>query len=302
MDKKILGVDWGTSNRRAYLVDQHGACLAEHEDGLGMLAVGGRERFSGALAGLLETMNVGREVPVIMSGMVGSASGWQEVPYLDSSVPLTELPAHLAPVADADWAGRCHIVPGYCHRDGGGVDVMRGEETQLLGAVALGHRDGWLVLPGTHSKWVLLRDGLIQSMSTYMTGELFAMLSAGGTLSSMMGGDASDVEGYAIGLAQARRNEPLSNTLFRVRAGVVSRSAPAAQAPAVVSGLLIGAEFAAAARALEASGGTANITVIGSPALAVRYAVAADHFGLRCDVLDPHRVYCTAISQFFPQA
>ncbi|MYM91170.1 2-dehydro-3-deoxygalactonokinase, partial [Rugamonas sp. FT82W] len=65
---------------------------------------------------------------------------------------------------------------------------------------------------------------------------------------------------------------------------------------------LIGAEFAAATRALEASGGTAGITVIGSPALAVRYAVAADHFGLRCDVLDPHRVYCTAISQFFPQA
>ena len=139
-------------------------------------------------------------------------------------------------------------------------------------------------------------------MSTYMTGELFAMLSAGGTLSSMMGGDASDAEGYAIGLSQAGRNEPLSNTLFRVRACVVSRSAPAAQAPAVVSGLLIGAEFSAAARALEQAGGAARITVIGSPALAARYAVAAAHFGLQCEVLDPHRVYCTAISQFINQA
>ncbi|ELX10484.1 2-dehydro-3-deoxygalactonokinase DgoK [Janthinobacterium sp. HH01] len=304
MDKNILGIDWGTSNRRAYLIDEHGACLAEHEDGQGMLAVGGREHFGAALAGLLAAMEIGPEVPVIMSGMVGSASGWQEVPYLDSAVPLQQLPAHLVAVADANWAGRCRIVPGYCYRSGAAVDVMRGEETQLLGAVALGHRNGWLVLPGTHSKWVLLRDGLIQSLSTYMTGELFAMLSAGGTLSSMMGGDASDAEGYAIGLSQAGRDEPLSNTLFRVRAGVVSRSAPAAQAPAVVSGLLIGAEFSAASRALKQAeaGGADRITVIGSPALAARYAVAAAHFGLQCEVLDPHRVYCAAISQFINQA
>jgi 2-dehydro-3-deoxygalactonokinase len=297
-DKTILGVDWGTSNRRAYLIDQDGACIAEHEDGQGMLAVGGRERFGASLSGLLDTMGIGAGVPVIMSGMVGSASGWQEVAYLDTGVPLEQLPGHLARVTDADWAGRCHIVPGYCHRAGAGVDVMRGEETQLLGAVALGHRDGWLVLPGTHSKWVLLRDGVIQSLSTYMTGELFAMLSAGGTLSSMMGGDSRDEEGYAIGLNHARNDEPLTNTLFRVRAGVVSRAVPVEQAAALVSGLLIGAEFAAAGRGLQEAGGVHGITVIGSPTLAARYAIAAQHFGLKCSVLDPHRVYCTAISQF----
>jgi 2-dehydro-3-deoxygalactonokinase len=301
VDKTILGVDWGTSNRRAYLIDQQGNCLAEHEDGQGMLAVGGRERFSASLSGLLDAMHLDSDVPVIMSGMVGSASGWQEVNYLDASVPLTELPRHLAPVTDAAWAGRSHIVPGYCYRNGAAVDVMRGEETQLLGAVALGKRDGWLVLPGTHSKWVLLRDGVIQSFATYMTGELFAMLSAGGTLSSMMAGDTTDAEGFAAGLNQAARNEPLSNTLFRVRAGVVSRTWPQQQAAAVVSGLLIGAEFAAAAREVPAGGNGAGITVIGSPALAARYAAAAAHFGLQCEVLDPHRVYCTAISQFIKQ-
>ncbi|MFS2004470.1 2-dehydro-3-deoxygalactonokinase [Duganella sp. CT11-25] len=297
MNKNILGIDWGTSNRRAYLIDQSGACLAEHEDNQGMLAVGGRDRFGASLAGLLDAMQLPADVPVIMSGMVGSASGWQEVNYLDASVPLASLPGHLAAVTDPAWAGRCHIVPGYCYRNGAAVDVMRGEETQLLGAVALGHRDGWIVLPGTHSKWVLLRDGVIQSLATYMTGELFAMLSAGGTLSAMMGGDTTDAEGFAAGLNQAARNEPLSNTLFRVRAGVVSKAAPPQQAAAVVSGLLIGAEFAAAAA--QAGQG---ITVIGSPALAARYAAAANHFGLQCRVLDPHRVYCTAISQFIKQA
>ena len=290
----ILGIDWGTSNRRAYLLDRQGQILAEHEDGQGMLAVGGREHFGPSLARLLDTMRIGAHVPVLMSGMVGSASGWQEVPYVDCAVALDQLAARAVPVTDPAWAQRCRIVPGYCFRNDAEVDVMRGEETQLLGAVALGHRDGWLVLPGTHSKWVLLRDGVIQALSTYMTGELFAMLSAGGTLSSMMGGDAADAEGFANGLNQAGRNEPLSNTLFRVRAGVVSRCAPAQQAPAVVSGLLIGAEFAAA----RAHAGAGGITVIGSPSLAARYAVAAAHFGLPCEVLDPHRVYCTAISQF----
>ncbi|MET0320305.1 MAG: 2-dehydro-3-deoxygalactonokinase [Duganella sp.] len=298
MDKTILGVDWGTSNRRAYLIDQQGQCVAEYEDDQGMLAVGGRERFGASLDALRSAMGIAASVPTIMSGMVGSASGWQEVNYLDASVPLTELPAHLAAVLESPWSANSRIVPGYAYRHGASVDVMRGEETQLLGAVALGQRDGWLVLPGTHSKWVLLEDGAIASFATYMTGELFAMLSKGGTLSSMMGGsgnDAADATGFAAGLDQAKLGEPLSNSLFRVRAGVVSRSAPADQAAAFVSGLLIGAEFAAAAGSLPAGG---TVTVIGSPALAKRYAAAAQHFGLQCQVLDPHRVYCTAISQF----
>ncbi|MYM82127.1 2-dehydro-3-deoxygalactonokinase [Duganella sp. FT50W] len=294
MNKNIVGIDWGTSNRRAYLIDQSGACLAEHADDQGMLAVGGRDRFGASLAGLLAAMRLPSDVPVIMSGMVGSASGWQEVDYLDASVPLARLPSHLAAVTDPAWAGRATIVPGYVYRDGGAADVMRGEETQLLGAVALGHRDGWIVLPGTHSKWVLLRDGVIQSIATYMTGEFFAMLSKGGTLSAMLSGDSANADGFATGLTQAATHAPLTNSLFRVRAGVVSRSAPAEQAAATISGLLIGAEFAAAARAADGLG----ITVIGSPALAARYAVAAQHFGLTCAVLDPHQVYCTAVSQF----
>lgn len=297
----ILGIDWGTSNRRAYLLDRDGQLLAEHEDGQGMLAVGGREHFGPALAALLDTMRIGAQVPVLMSGMVGSASGWQEVPYLDCATSLEQLPARAVALADPAWAGRCRIVPGYCFRSGTETDVMRGEETQLLGAVALGHRDGWLVLPGTHCKWVLLRGGVIERIATYMTGELFAMLSAGGTLAAIIkDGDSADAAGFAAGLAQAARREPLSNSLFRVRAGVVARAASPQQAAATVSGLLIGAEFEAAAR--HAGDAARGITVIGSPALAARYATAAGHYGLRCQVLDPHQVYRAALTQFLEPA
>jgi 2-dehydro-3-deoxygalactonokinase len=145
---------------------------------------------------------------------------------------------------------------------------------------------------------VLLRDGVIQRIATYMTGELFAMLSAGGTLSAIIkDGDSKDAEGFAAGLRQAGQREPLSNSLFRVRAGVVAKAAAPQQAAATVSGLLIGAEFDAAARHLGDAQGT-HITVIGSHALALRYAVAAAHFGLRCEILDPHQVYCAALTQF----
>ncbi|SFL69163.1 2-dehydro-3-deoxygalactonokinase [Rugamonas rubra] len=335
MNHTLLGIDWGTSNRRAYLIDRQGNCLARHEDKQGMLAV--RGRFGESLAGLLTALDIGADVPLLLSGMVGSAAGWQEVAYADCALPLERLPAHLAPLADPAWAGRGHIVPGYCYRADAGadamadsaVDVMRGEETQLLGAVALGRRDGWLVLPGTHSKWVLLRDGAVASIATYMTGELYAMLAAGGTLAALMDGDSAEPHAFAAGLRQAGLGEPLSNSLFRVRARVVAGAMPQAQAAGFVSGLLIGAEFAAAASAAAGFGASsaaatgsassktaapgvisatarhparARIDVIGSPALAERYAVAAAHFGLECAVLDPHQVYCAALSRFLNQA
>ena len=284
----LLGIDWGTSNRRAYLMHRDGRCLAQHADGQGMLAVGGK--FVESLAALRREMTVDEQVPTVMSGMVGSASGWQEVPYLDTAVPLAALPAHLVPVAG--YPG-CHIVPGYCDRSSG-VDVMRGEEAQLLGAVALGILDGWLVLPGTHSKWVYLQEGKVAQLATYMTGELFAMLAAGGTLSALMGPGVDDEAAFVAGMQEAQRGWSLSNTLFGVRARVVARDMPAEKARSFVSGLLIGTEFNDAQRQ---QGSVINL--IASHALSSRYASAAAHFGMQARVLDPDEVYRAALVRFF---
>ena len=161
--------------------------------------------------------------------------------------------------------------------------------------MALGRRDGWFVLPGTHSKWVRLENGIIRRIATFMTGELFATLAAHGTLAPLMTNDADIDAAFVAGLDEARRGAPLSNALFGVRARVVTGAMPAAQARQFVSGLLIGTEFVAA---FDLAGVGEDLACIGSAALRDRYARAANHFGMTLAGLDPDRVYCAALARF----
>ena len=162
---EVVGVDWGTTHRRGYGLNRNGECIAETADDQGALACKGR--FAESLLDLLRSLHA-QPRSVVLAGMVGSALGWQVVPYVDGQVALDALGLHMTavdaalPVAQAAAPTRAAIVPGYCVRDGDGQpDVMRGEETQLLGAHCLGHSEGWFVLPGTHSKWVELRGGQV---------------------------------------------------------------------------------------------------------------------------------------------
>lgn len=288
----IVGIDWGTTNRRAYWIAADGSLIAEHDDEEGMLATSGR--FHESLDRLLDALGVvDPAIPVVMSGMVGSASGWIEAPYLASHVPLLELHEHL--VAVPAISRRCAIVPGYRWRQADAVDVMRGEETQLLGAVSQGRRSGWFVLPGTHSKWVRLEDGVIVDFTTYMTGELFALLGRQGTLAAAVGKTTAHVpEAFLAGL-RALPQAALSHTLFGCRALAVSGDMPEEHARSYISGLLIGAEWRDVLRRNQGQVPSFHVTLIGSPELATYYAVAATEFGAMVDVLDPRSTYIAAL-------
>jgi 2-dehydro-3-deoxygalactonokinase len=239
----LLGIDWGSSARRAYVIGAGGQCLQRWQDSEGALQA--RGAFATSLQALRASLALPVQVPVVMSGMVGSAQGWQQAPYLDSSVPLASLPAQLMPVRAA---AHCHIVPGYRYRSDAAIDVMRGEETQLLGALALGHGDGWIVLPGTHSKWVELSAGRIVRFTTYMTGELFAGLRAGGTLAALMAeGDADGAAGLSTGAAGSASAAVAGNAsggaavagsaaAVAAAAGAAADAADAAAAGALFSG------------------------------------------------------------------
>jgi 2-dehydro-3-deoxygalactonokinase len=297
----LLGIDWGTSNRRAWWLGAGGEVLAEHSDDQGLL--GSQGRFAEALQGLLAAgPALPAQAPILMAGMVGAASGWREVPYMDAGDALAGLARHLMPVPEA--GPHSFIVPGVCFSAADGtVDVMRGEETQLLGALTLGHGDGWYVLPGTHSKWVRLKGGRVADLATYMTGELFALFTQHGTLSSVTRSAAPDAtpaaeqpEAFARGVAAAARSG-LSNALFGCRAQVVAGRMPSGEAREYLSGLLIGAEWHDVVR--RAGRPPEQITLIGSAELARRYARVAGASACRITTLDARAVQLAAFGTLF---
>jgi 2-dehydro-3-deoxygalactonokinase len=291
-----VGVDWGTTHRRGYALAANGHCLAEHADADGMLAA--RGRFEASLDTLLQALNAtGPQVRVLMSGMVGSAHGWVQAPYLNPEVPLRDLGQHLLRVPGT--ARRVEIVPGIALKTAGAVDVMRGEETQLLGAALLGHDDGWFLLPGTHSKWVRMAQGRVADFATFMTGELFDLLGRHGTLAAAAGADPTTAEmHHPAAFVQGLNNGSdvaLSHALFGCRARVVTGELPPEQARAYLSGLLIGAEWHELRRR-GAGQLPASVTVIGAPHLAARHAEAAYAFGVTLHHLEPGQVYKAALA------
>ena len=306
MTAAFIGIDWGSTHRRASLIGADGTLVAERADGEGALACKGRFRASleALVAGWPEASP---ELPVVMAGMVGAAIGWQAVPYLEGGTPLSELARHLTPIGDTPPGRRWLIAPGYCLRDeGGAVDVMRGEETQLFGALRLlgpDTADGCYVLPGTHSKWVRLQGGRITELRTYMTGELFALLRQHGTLASaMQTPEAVDAAGmrhdsvagdaeFLRGVAEAATGPVLTHALFGARARVVTGGLAPGAASAYVSGLLIGAEWADAQR--QASHDE-PVRVIGEPALTALHAACAHHHGRRLEALDARQIQLAA--------
>lgn len=291
----VLGIDWGTTHRRAYVLNAHGQCIAEHTDEQGALACAGR--FPQALNELMQQLQVQPEL-VVMSGMVGSALGWQETPYVSDAVALQALPHHLVDVRDTPSDTRCVVVPGYCvHNAQGQPDVMRGEETQLLGAVVQGHHSGWFVLPGTHSKWVELQAGHVVQLRSYMTGELFSLLSQHGTMAAAAGSATQEwsEEAFAHGV-QAAGYGSLNHQLFGCRARVVCGDMPAAAVHAYLSGLLIGSELHDVLRAQPEARAVQGFQLLGSHALTAHYQAAASQLALPMQVLDAHACFIASMA------
>jgi 2-dehydro-3-deoxygalactonokinase len=285
-----VGIDWGTTHRRAWRFAGD-ALAGRAEDAQGLTACA--PHFARSLSELLRALGVDSDTAtIVMAGMVGSASGWQEVPYLDADTALDELPARVQRVTRPDAPARTFIVPGVCWRGAdGAVDVMRGEETQLLGArQLLGERsDGWYVLPGTHSKWVQLRAGRVGWMRTYLSGELFGLLRERGTLSSIMRsgqlGDAlsaAEQTAFQQGVAVAA-GAALGNALFAARARVVTGGLAPELGAAFVSGALLGSEWHDMARHLEPG---QTVRLIGEARLCAHHARCAGLLGFTTEALD----------------
>ncbi|WP_019997113.1 2-dehydro-3-deoxygalactonokinase [Aureimonas ureilytica] len=270
-------VDWGTTSFRAWAIGGDGTVLGETraKDGLTTAAERG---FETVLEGHLAALGLGPDAPAILCGMVGSRAGWIEAAYLDTPLELGDLGARATKVPGI--ARPVYILPGLAQRAAWEPDVMRGEETQLLGVVAEGYRSGLVCMPGTHSKWVSLTDGVIDAFSTFMTGELFQLLRSHSILRQAVEGEAavSASPDFLDGVRRAFEAPALAtNFLFSIRAGWLLHGAePQAQA-ARLSGLLLGLELAGAA---ERHGSLKGAALLASGPIAELYAAAFEAIGM----------------------
>ena len=289
-DAALLAIDWGTTNRRIYVIDAAGIVLARERDDCGILTMAGGD-FAGEVAAIRARHG---NLPMVCIGMIGSNRGWAAVPYVACpvGVPLLARTLH--------WMepGRTAIVPGVSIMANGRGDVMRGEETQVLGAVAarLAPDDSLFCQPGTHCKWVQAADGVIVDFRTTMTGELFALLRQHSLLAESIGGRVADGPAFRAGVRDAAEGRLLGD-LFGVRASHLLDLRPPEDAASYASGLLIGSDVR------EQGLGTGEMVyLLASGDLAALYTTAIEESGARVAIIDSERAFVAGVMAIWSEA
>lgn len=284
-DAAYVAVDWGTSSFRLWLIGRDETVLAERRSGEGMTTAA-RTGFAAVLQSHLAAISAPDDLPVLICGMAGAKQGWVEAGYLDTPAALSAIPA--AAVRVPGVSADIRILPGLAQRDATAPDVMRGEETQLLGAAAeLGNGDHLVCMPGTHSKWVRLSAGKVEGFSTFMTGELFDAIAKNTILSHAVadaGAIAPDNAAFRAAVTRMVANPALATSqMFSVRAGSLIAGLSPDDAKARLSGTLIGLEIAGA---LSLAAKDTPVTLVASGSLGMLYEQALAAAGLAPTVID----------------
>lgn len=274
----LIGVDWGTSSLRAFLIGAEGDVLDGVSSSQGIMKVDS-QAFEAVLDRLISPWAANRNLPILASGMITSRNGWVETPYAKIPLDAGDLARVLVP-HEVMNSSQIHFVTGASTEHDGGPDVMRGEETQIIGATSSGFSDGTFVMPGTHSKWVRVAEGRILDFSTYMTGEIYSVLKNHTILGTFMKDSAFEEEAFVLGVkAGLKGGSNLLNSLFHVRTLPLMGKIPKDAASDFMSGLLIASEVAAATDRDQDFG---EITIVGRSDLSNRYEIALRTAGYEC--------------------
>lgn len=281
----LIAADWGTTNCRAFLFVDDLQVQETREAPIGILGVA-EGRFAEALDGLIgDWLRRSPPLPLLLSGMIGSRQGWVEAPYVACPADAAKIAGGLA---ETTAFGRVvRFVPGLSAPAlAGGQDVLRGEEVQILGALALespGAGPAVLCLPGTHSKWAVVEGGAVQRFVTFMTGEAYAVLRAHSILGRLMADDAEDEAAFAAGVMRSGAAGGLLHHLFGVRTAGLFAELPAAHLGSFLSGLLIGHELRAGLAAMPA---LPEVLIVGAPGLAQHYVQGLGLLGRSARTID----------------
>jgi len=272
----LVGIDWGTSTLRAYLISAKGEVLDSQQSPDGIMQVENKD-FESVLTRVLDSWKSKNTLPIIASGMITSRNGWLETPYLSTPVSVQQLANALVPLkCKAGFSIYC--VTGATTERKGVPDVMRGEELQIAGAVASGIKSNIFVMPGTHSKWVTVRDECIVDFETAMSGEIFEALRSHTILGTLMLDSDFSEEGFREGVAAGLDANPkLLHTLFSVRTLPLFGKLDGSKVADYLSGILIGAEVQGA---ISNQVFDEPVTIVGRDDLADRYAMVLEILGI----------------------
>lgn len=282
----MIAIDWGTTNCRASLLDATGKELDTRRASEG---AGGLK--SCEFEAVFERLVKGwPDLPVWICGMAGSRQGWREAPYLACPAALSELACKITQITTS--SGRVvRLIPGLLFKDErGNADIMRGEETQIAGLLARQPGfEGLAIMPGTHCKWVSVKADKVLRFQTFLTGELYSLLATASILRHSVSAHEADVPAdhpaFLSGIEDALTGTvPLVAGLFQIRTQDVLNGAQKDDSAARLSGLMIGAEFAAATSAGWANE-TSNACIIGGRGLTPLYAKACEMAGLKPQTL-----------------
>ncbi|SNT75483.1 2-dehydro-3-deoxygalactonokinase [Paracoccus seriniphilus] len=276
-----IAVDWGTSNLRVWLMDAQNRVIAERHSDKGMSSLSAAEYEPVLLELIGPATGSARRLDVICCGMAGSRQGWAEAPY--RAVPCSPVDFLAATrVETNDPRLSVRILPGL--RQDVPDDVMRGEETQIGGFLAeKPDFEGTVCLPGTHCKWVRIRDGKVLEFRSFMTGELFALLSGASVLRHSVDTDEFDQEHFLIAVMDAlNAPQSLTSELFSLRAASLLRNVAPVATRSRLSGLLIGTELAAARSFWQDQ----PVAIIGASGLGRSYQAALESQGNTAEICD----------------
>lgn len=286
-----IAVDWGTTNFRAFLM-QGNDCIDRCTQGPGLLQIE-PGNFEAELLRLLQRWFAEAPYPIVMAGMVGSQQGWHEVPYVEAPCSFSSL-TRQAYAFTTRWSSPVWIIPGICcHSPYQQPDVMRGEEVQLAGLSAInGPAEYRVILPGTHSKHVLMDNQSVSHFSTYMTGELFALLSQHSILGKALPPQEHNLAVFHSAIETAQHKTPLSHLLFSTRTYRLNKQIAEQHIHSYLSGLLIGAELATCTT-------TQPIWCVGSTKLTENYSQAAQYLGINLHSIDGDKCFIQGISHLY---
>lgn len=287
----FVGINWGSTNFRAYLIGADGALVEEFSKpaGVAKLDRAGMDALMQDLA-----QHWPAHGAVYAAGMIGSNVGWQDVPYVVAPASLGDIGS--AAVASRIGGVPLRLVPGMtCRRAfDDGPDILRGEEVELFGFSALHPNwDGFVALPGTHTKWTRFAGGEVLDFFTSMSGEMFDRLTSAGLLASIVEGEAVLGESFHEGVRLGSdRQLGLGTLLFGARARVIRGGLQRSEAASFIRGLLIGSEIADAL-AIHPGLAGATIPLIGNGPLCRLYAGALERMGMQSWFVDS-RLACLA--------